>query len=139
MCAVVLGNEVSKDTKPSPATAELRMTHGTGVVKTGRLEAFATLATLPCQSARFLDRLRQVTLVVDGAVRKYTIDNYVWHNASSMRLHPEAGSDRSAVGQRPPAKAATCRLKAVAAPARPGRRLARLIPLSSPAPGRCEG
>ena len=84
---VLLGNELSKDTKPAADTAELRTLASNEVVKTGRLEAYSTLAALPCQSAAFLDNIRHVTLVVDGVVRKYTIENFAWRNATSMELY----------------------------------------------------
>jgi hypothetical protein len=87
LAVTLVGNEISKDVKP--VRGELRTKNdGERIVATAAVTAYASLAGLPCQSAAFLSSVREVLLVVDETTRKYTIDSFVWSNASHMVLYP---------------------------------------------------
>ena len=82
---ILLQNEATRATDVRGDALRSRETGH--VLQTRLMHTFSTLADLPCQSASFISSLDHVLLVVDGVVRKYSIENYAMHNASSLVLY----------------------------------------------------
>ena len=85
LVTILLQNEATRATDVRGDALRSRETGH--VLQTRLMHTFSTLADLPCQSASFISSLDHVLLVVDGVVRKYSIENYAMHNASSLVLY----------------------------------------------------
>jgi len=85
LVTIVVQNEATRATDVRGDALRSRETGH--VLQTRSINMFSTLADLPCQSTSFISNLDHVLLVVDGVVRKYSIDNFALHNASSLVLY----------------------------------------------------